>query len=163
MSEEKKKVDITDYGFKGNMDSDLWDKVQQLSQKDDGKIEAVNIIFKEQYKLPKENIELIKKLAKEEQPKSVRLQIAENLEKYGHIPFGMHVDLFKILSNDPDLDIKKALAKVSLYKIKIMLDVFTKIQPVVLTNSLNSLLQKQEEITKALVPLSKIQTSKMVE
>ena len=84
MPEEKKIVDVKDYLPKRNPDSNLWDTVQQLSQKEDGKIEAINIIFKKQYKLPKDNIVLIKKLAEKEQPKNIRLHIAKSLEKYDH-------------------------------------------------------------------------------
>lgn len=158
----EKKTNIKDYLPKRTPDSNLWDKVQQLSRKEDGKIEAINIIFKQQYNLPEDNIELIKKLAKAEQPKIVRLHIAKSLEKYDSIPFGMYTDLFEILSNDPDQEVKKPLENTSLYKLgETFLAGFKKIQPETLTNSLKLLSQKQEEITKALLPFSKIQTTEM--
>ncbi|MCV0430466.1 hypothetical protein [Nitrosopumilus sp.] len=162
MSEDKK-INIKDYLPKRNPDSKLWNKVQQLSKKEDGVIEAIDIIFKQQYELPEDSIELIKKLAKKEQSKNVRLHIAKNLEKYDHIPFGMYADLFDILSNDPDHEVQEPLKNTSLYKLgESFLDGFKKIQPESLTNSLKLLSQKQEEVTNALQPFLKIHDTKMV-
>jgi len=163
MSEEEKR-NVKDYLPKRNPDPSLWNKVQQLSKNDEEKIEAVTIIFQEQYKLPKENIELIKELANEDQPKKVRVYIAKNLEKYNNIPYGMYTDLFEILSNDSDSDVKKLLENTELYRMtESLTKAFSKILPESLSTSLNVLSKKQERLTQALKPLSKIQTSKIAE
>ena len=162
----KKKINIQDYLPKRNLDSNLWEKVQQLSEKEDRKIEAINIIFEQQYKLPKENMELIKKLAKKEQPRNVRLHVAKSLEQNGHIPYGMYTDLMEILSKEPDPEIQKHLKNIPLYKLQETFQktvqetfqiAFEKIQPYTLTNSLKLLLEKREELTKILQPFSKMQ------
>ncbi len=172
MPEEKKTVNVNDHGPKRNLDSELWDKVQQLSQKDNGKNEAIDIIFKQQYKLPEDNITLIKKLAEKEQPNNVRLHIAKNLEKHDDItknlekydiPYGMYVDLFKILSKNSDPMIKKCLENTSIYKLnKSLLDGFKKIQSSTLVNSLKLLSQKYNEITKTVQSFSKVQNTEMI-
>lgn len=143
--------------LKRDPDPELWNKVQTLAQNDDGKIEAVNIIFKQQYELPEENIELLKKLAKSDQPKNVRLLIAKNLEECEYIPFGMYIDLFEILSNDPDIEVKKLLdtARVEFKK---FIELSNRIQPSILATRLDTLVKHQQMIKNFLDPLNKLQS-----
>ena len=146
--------------FKRIPDSDLWNKVQQLAQKDDGKMDAIDIIFQQQYKLPEENMELIKKLANDEQSKNIRLHIAKNLIKHEHIPFGMFVELFKILENDYDPEIKKSLENTSFYRtMKFFLQ---KIQPENLFDFSKQLLKKQVELQSSLTKFTQYKNSHLI-
>lgn len=145
------------------IDYDLWNNVQKLSQIDDGKIEASDIIFKDQYKLPPENIELIKNLAKPNQPINVRRRIASNLVEFEHIPFGMYSDLFDILSTDPDIEVQNSLKKTSFSQLsKSIQPLLAKIQPTALTIGLQSLVKRQEELLKSLTPLVQLQNTEFV-
>ena len=55
---------------------------------------------------------MAQRLAQKDQPKEVRLAVANNLVKNKHIPAGMYFDLLKSLSSDPDKDIQEAIAKI---------------------------------------------------
>lgn len=55
---------------------------------------------------------MAQKLAQRDQPKGVRLAVANNLLKNKHIPAGMYFDLLKSLSADKDKDIQETLDKI---------------------------------------------------
>ena len=161
MTEEKRLGEKSDHWPKRNPNPDLWNKVKELAKNDDGKNEAIDIIFKQNYELPEESLELIKKLSTADQPKNVRLQIAKNLGIYKEIPFGMYIDLYKVLSSDPDTDVMRSLAfESSLIDIsKSLQDALTMVRPETLSFLSETVLKQQKELTKALAPLFNLQKS----
>lgn len=101
---------------KKKIDEELWKEIQELTKTDNGKLKAVQIIFEKHNQLPTDYFPLIRKLAQKDQPKEIRIQIAENLLQFDNIPFGMHNDLVSILSKDPEEEVKKIVIKVRIKK-----------------------------------------------
>jgi hypothetical protein len=91
----------------------LWKSVQQLAEGSvEDRVHAIETIFLRQHELPATSTKLAQRLAQKDQPKEVRLAVANNLVKNKHIPTGMYFDLLKSLSADPDKGIQKAIAKI---------------------------------------------------
>ena len=102
---------------KRKINKNLWAKVSKLSIGTiENKISAVNIIFKDHYKLPEKCIQIAKELADKRQPLKVRVQIAKNMIKYTSIPVGMYRPLFRILQEDKNQKIIKILTKTPLFE-----------------------------------------------
>jgi hypothetical protein len=72
------------------------------------KIDAVGLLFQRQGDLPEESIGLILKLADRRQPTAVRLAIANKLGESGYLPYSSFATILKLLSNDPDPQVKSA-------------------------------------------------------
>lgn len=94
-------------------DPTLWEVVQQLAQGSvEDRIRAVETIFLRPHDLPAVSTKLAQKLAQRDQPKEVRLAVANNLLKNKHIPTEIYFDILKSLSADKDKDIQKMLDKI---------------------------------------------------
>jgi len=103
--------------FERKINKKLWERVTKLSKgTTENKISAVNIIFKEHYKLPEECIQIAKELAEKSQPLKIRIQIANNMVKYPNVPFGMYSSLVTILSESNNLKINKILTKTPIFE-----------------------------------------------
>jgi len=102
---------------KRKVNQELWKQAKELSKGNaSDKIKAINLIFGEYYSLPEDCNGVLKKLAEQNNSKSVRMQIAKKLAKSTGITFGIYMGLIEILSKDPDAQIQKTISKSELFK-----------------------------------------------
>jgi len=98
---------------KKRINKKLWKKIKEkIAGNAKDKVEAIKIIKKKYYELPKEADKILKELAQKDQPKSVRYEIARTIAGGSHIlPIGLHFELVEILKDDPDKRIRNLMRK----------------------------------------------------
>lgn len=110
ISTDKEAVTLKSLIPKREVDEVLWKQVTAKAKGSEiDKNKAVEILFKQHYKLPEESTQLLKKLADAQETRSVRLNISRRLaEKESEkLPYHLYNDLLTILRDDPDVEIKK--------------------------------------------------------
>jgi len=91
------------------------------------KIEAVRTLFERQDELPKQSVELVLKLADPCQPQAVRLTVAEMLRGSRYSSDRSFIEILKVLTDDPDPQIKAASDELRRQIMQPMAEVFESI------------------------------------
>lgn len=90
----------------------LWETFQRKAGgSETEKSEAIEIYFTQIDELPDKALEVIKQLADKMQPKEVRRVIAKRLKEDHNMNWSTWHELFDILENDPDPEVKEMLAE----------------------------------------------------
>lgn len=119
-SNKKQKTAIESLISKRRIDKELWKNVKIKSNgSETDRLNAIEILFKNHYSLPKESTDLLKKLTSIEETQTIRLKIATSLEEKENekIPYSLYSELIDVLRNDPEIKIRDIADK--LYKDKI--------------------------------------------
>jgi hypothetical protein len=91
-------------------DIDLWQKVRDYSKGDpQKKIEAVSMIFNQNKKLPREWLDLACELAGKDQPREVRIALANSFATSSSLTTGQYFSILKALANDPDKEVAQVV------------------------------------------------------
>src|SRR5918999_486005 len=89
-------------------DSELWQKVTNYANgSTDEKLKAISIIFGQHRKLPPKWVDIVCKLATEEQPKEVRIALASSFVTSSSLTTKQYFSVLRILSKVPDKEVSR--------------------------------------------------------